>query len=161
MSRLEQAFYQVMRWVTMTAFVALFVLLAAVVFIRFVPLISIGWSDELIELAFAWLVFLGAATLWRDRSHFRVDMVPNLLAGSRAGRILEAALQMMALGFLMVFTYEGGMLTHRANDTTPVFVLSKALWYGVMPLSGLIMIAYTLRDVMDALRGSMSKRQTP
>jgi TRAP-type C4-dicarboxylate transport system permease small subunit len=152
-SRLERALYQVMRGVTLLAFVALLVLLAGVVFIRFVPFMSSGWSDELIELAFAWVVFLGAAVLWRDRGHFRVDMVPGMLAGGAAGRALEISLDVLALAFLAVFTYQSGMLTYRATDTTPVFVLPKALWYGVMPLAGAIMVAYTARDLVARLRG--------
>jgi len=38
-------------------------------------------------------------------------------------------------------------VTRAANDRTPIFVLSRVFWYGVMPLSGALMIAYTVRDL--------------
>jgi len=142
-----------MRGITVACFVVLLVLLTAVVFVRFVPVISMGWSDELVELAFAWLVFLGAATLWRDRSHFRVDMVPQMLVNTKAGRGLEVLLSLLSLGFFVVFTYEAYLLTRTATDRTPIFVLSRAFWYGVMPLSGALMILYTVRDLCALLGG--------
>ncbi len=144
---IDRALYRGMRWVTLASLVALLLLLTAVVFVRFVPVLSMGWSDELVELSFAWMVFLGAATLWRDGGHFRVDMIPVKFGGSKAGRALEIVLALMSLGFLVVFTYEAWVLTRAANDRTPIFVLSRVFWYGVMPLSGALMIAYTVRDL--------------
>lgn len=149
---IDRALYRIMRWVTMASFVALLLLLTAVVLVRFVPVMSMGWSDELVELAFAWMVFLGAAALWRDGSHFRVDMIPVKLEGSRAGRALEMVLAVLSLGFLVVFTYEAWVLMRTANDRTPIFVLSKVFWYGVMPFSGAVMIAYTVRDLVALVR---------
>lgn len=93
----------------------------------------------------------GAATLWRDGGHFRVDMIPVKLEGSKAGRALEIVLALMSLGFLVVFTYEAWVRTRAANDRTPIFVLSRVFWYGVMPLSGALMIAYTVRDLWGLL----------
>ena len=61
----------------------LLLLVGAGVFVRFVPVSSMGWADEIIELGFAWLVFFGAAWLWRNRTHFKVDLLQHLLAGTR------------------------------------------------------------------------------
>lgn len=153
LARAEDALASVLRWGSIVCLVTLLVLLTAVVFVRFVPLASMGWSDEIVEFAFAWMVFLGAAALWRDGTHFRVELVPEALTGSRAGRVVEIALRFMALGFFLVFTYEGWLLTRAANDRTPIFELPKFLWYLVIPISGAIMSAYTLRDLWVILRG--------
>ncbi len=136
-----------MRGVCIAAFVVLIVLVATLIVIRFVPLFSLGWADEIVEMAFAWMTFLGAAVLWRGRSHFRVDLIPSMLTGTRAGRFLEIILGLMALVFFLVFTYEGGMLTIRTVMPSPILALPKSLWYMIMPLSGVIMIGYTLRDI--------------
>jgi TRAP-type C4-dicarboxylate transport system permease small subunit len=58
----------------------------------------------------------------------------------------------LALGFLLVFTYEGWLLTRAANDRTPIFELPKLLWYAILPLSGAIMIGYTVRDLWALFR---------
>ncbi len=136
-----------MRGVCITAFAVLIVLVTTLILIRFVPMFSLGWADEIVEMAFAWMTFLGAAVLWRGRSHFRVDLIPNMLTGTRAGQFLEIILSLMALAFFLVFTYEGGVLTMRTVMPSPILALPKALWYMIMPVAGVIMIGYTLRDI--------------
>jgi TRAP-type C4-dicarboxylate transport system permease small subunit len=115
-----------------------------------------GWADEVIEWAFAWMVFLGTAVLWRERTHFRVDLIPNWLAGSKAGRMLEIFLSLLSLVFFVVFTYQGGVLTMRTTDNSPILDLPKAAWYIVMPISGAAIIGYTVRDFWLYLHGRTS-----
>jgi TRAP-type C4-dicarboxylate transport system permease small subunit len=55
---------------------ALVIFVAAGVIVRFLPFASMGWADEIIELAFAWLVFLGAAAL-RDHITSGWTSFPN------------------------------------------------------------------------------------
>jgi TRAP-type C4-dicarboxylate transport system permease small subunit len=109
-----------------------------------------------VELAFAWMTFLGAAVLWRRRAHFRVDLVPTMLAGTRAGQFLEIGLSLVSLLFLLVFTYEGAVLTLRTAIPSPILALPKALWYLAMPIAGALMVVYTLRDLWHYLHGRMT-----
>ena len=127
--------------------VGLLFFIAAGVFVRFVPISSMGWADEIIEFGFAWMVFLGAAALWRGRSHFRVDVLPARLAGKTSGKLLEIFLNLSALAFLFIFTYQGVLLAIQATDRSPILEFPRTLWYIVMPISGAIMIGYTLRDL--------------
>ena len=141
------------RWATVGCFVGLLFLIGVGIFVRFIPFFSMGWADEVIEWAFAWMVFLGTAVLWRERTHFRVDLIPNWLAGSRAGHILEIFLSLLSLVFFLVFTYEAGVLTMRTTDNSPILDLPKAFWYVIMPISGAAIIGYTVRDLMLLFRG--------
>jgi TRAP-type C4-dicarboxylate transport system permease small subunit len=153
--RADQSLAVALRGVCIAAFVVLLVLVGTGILIRFLPMFSLGWADEIVELAFAWMVFLGTAVLWRGRAHFRVDLIPQMLAGSRAGKILEILLSLMALAFFLVFTYEGGMLTLRTVVDSPILALPRALWYMVMPISGLIIIGYTVRDLWLLCHGRL------
>ena len=112
-----------------------------------------GWADEIIEFGFAWMVFLGAAVLWRGRSHFRVEILPERLAGKKSGRVLEIFLSLSAFIFLLIFTYEGGLLAIQATDRSPILEFPRTLWYMVMPIAGAIMIGYTIRDLWLFFRG--------
>ena len=150
---LDRGLAGAMRGACLAAFVVLIVLVTTLILIRFVPLFSLGWADEIVEMAFAWLTFLGAAALWRTRSHFRVDLVPSMLAGTRMGQALEILLSLMALAFFLVFTYEGAVLTLRTVMPSPILAWPKALWYMIMPISGLIIIGYTMRDLWLLFRG--------
>lgn len=154
--RMEAGLVLSLRWVTVSCFIGLLVLIAAGIFARFLPFFSMGWADELIEWAFAWMVFLGAVVLWKERTHFRVDLIPNWLTGSRAGQILEIFLSLLSLVFFLVFTYEGGMLTMRTTDNSPILDLPKAIWYVIMPISGAAIIGYTVRDLWLLFSGRTS-----
>jgi len=145
--RIDRGLAAVLRWAAMSCFVTLLVIIAAVVFVRFVPITSMGWTDEIVEFAFAWMVFLCSAELWRKRAHFRVEVIPNWLAGSRGGRILEIILGFLSLAFFFVFTMEGLRLALQATDRSPIFEYPKTLWYLSLPIAGAIMIAYTVRDL--------------
>lgn len=142
-----------LRWATVGCFVGLLFLIGAGIFARFIPFFPMGWADEVIEWAFACMVFLGTAVLWRERTHFRVDLIPNWLAGDRAGRILEIILSLLSLVFFLVFTYEGGLLTLRTADNSPILDLPKAIWYIIMPISGAAIIGYTVRDLWLLFNG--------
>ena len=155
-ARMDHLLAEAMRGVCIAAFVVLIVLVTTLIVIRFVPVFSLGWADEIVEMAFTWMIFLGTAVLWRGRAHFRVDLLPSLLAGTWAGRALEIFLSLMALAFFVVFTYQGAVLTFRTVMPTPILALPKALWYMIMPIAGLIIIGYTLRDIWLLLQGHTS-----
>ncbi len=149
-----------LRWGGITFFVVLLVLVTAEILIRFFPLFSLGWADEIVEFAFAWMVFLGAAALWRTREHITIDFIPQSLAGSTAGQVLEILVSLLALGFLVIFTWEGWILTlQAAGSRTPILELPREWWYAPIPLSGAVMIGYTLRRCMRAIRSGRRGRQ--
>jgi len=133
--------------------VGLLSMISAMIFVRFVPVSSMGWADEIVELAFVYMVFLGSAVLWKERSHFRVDMIPLWLGGTRAGTFLQIFLNILSLAFFLVFTYQGVILTLRTTDNSPILDLPKLLWYVVLPISGGIFIGYTIRDLWFLFRG--------
>jgi TRAP-type C4-dicarboxylate transport system permease small subunit len=160
-SRAERGLAAALRWGGMVSFVVLLVLVTAEILIRFLPLFFLGWADEIVELAFAWMVFLGTAALWRGNEHITIDFIPQALAGSTAGRVLEILVGLLALGFLAVFTWEGWLLTLQAvGNRTPILELPKPAWYVALPISGVVMIGYTLGRCVRAIRPA-GARQSP
>jgi TRAP-type C4-dicarboxylate transport system permease small subunit len=151
--RLDGAIETALRSVSSFCLVALLGLVSTIVAIRFVPFLSLGWEDEVVELAFAWMVFLGSAAVWRSHEHIAIDFIPQALAGSRAGRILEIAVGALALGFLAVLTWYGLRLAWQARgNTSPMLILPVPMWYAAVPVAGAIMIGYTLVRMMKVLR---------
>ncbi len=140
-----------LRWFSIIALVMLAVVLSGVVFVRFVPIAKLSWSDEAIEWAFAWMVFMGAAILWRRNEHFCVDALSTKLGRTKAGLIHRFVVEMLCLCFFCFFTYYGYQLTILANDRSPILEWPRPLWYACMPLSGLIMGAYSVRTLIRLL----------
>lgn len=141
-----------LRWGSSFCIASLWIIVTATVLFRFLPVFSMGWTDEIVELLFAWMVFTAAAELCRQRKHFIVDLIPSTIAGTRTGHALGIVIQLLALAFLLVFTYEGFRLAIQATDRSPIFEYPKALWYMSMPISGVIMIGYTIRDLLGFFR---------
>lgn len=158
MRKFDLALAAVLRGLCIACLGLLFIIVLMSVLNRFGAFMSMGWADEIIELLFAWLVFLGAACLWRDNSHFCVDMLKVRLRGTLPGRVLDVALSVLGLVFLAVLVYHSWELVVSASDDSPVFAISKKYWYGVMPVAGVIMMGYSLRDIWLALTGQAPVR---
>lgn len=140
-----------MRWISSICLVVLLGLVSLIVLIRFWPVVALGWEDEVVELAFAWMIFLGSAAVWRSHEHIVIDFFPQALAGSRAGRALETVVGVLVLGFLGVYTWYGWLLTLQSQgNTSPMLVLPKPLWYAAVPVSGVVMIGYTIARMVKA-----------
>jgi TRAP-type C4-dicarboxylate transport system permease small subunit len=150
--KVDRTLELILRWGSTICLVGLLIIVVGVVFVRFVPFTSMGWTDEIVEFAFAWMVFLCSANLWRKRTHFRVELIPDWLSGSKAGRVLEIVLSFLSLVFFLVFTYQGLKLAIQATDRSPIFEYPKTLWYMSIPVSGVIMIGYTVRDLVGFFR---------
>ena len=142
-----------LRWGSSFCLASLWIIVTAIVVLRFLPIFSMGWTDEIVELLFAWMVFVCSAELCRQRKHFIVDLIPNMIAGTRTGHVLGIVIQLLALVFLLVFTYQGFKLSILATDRSPYFEFPKYLWYVCMPMAGLIMTAYTIRNLWFLFRG--------
>ena len=84
---IDTAILKVLKVITITCFFLLTVLVTANVVVRFVPVVSLHWFDEIVELLYAYLVFYGSAALWITREHFSVgDWIGARIIKNHAGR---------------------------------------------------------------------------
>lgn len=139
--------------------IGLFFLIGAGVFVRFVPVASMGWADEIIELGFAWMVFLGAALLVRKRSLFRVDFLARIASDTPLGRLWEICLAVLSLVFFLLLTYQGVVLAGNATDLSPILAIPKRLWYLSVPSAGAVMAGYTIRDLWLLFRSKPNEEK--
>ena len=78
---IDTVILNILKTITIACFVMLTLLVSANVFVRFFPVISLHWFDEIIELLVAYLVFYGSAALWITKEHFSVgDWIEKRLA---------------------------------------------------------------------------------
>ena len=144
----DRAIGRVLRWGSVSILGVVFVLLAINVFVRFFPIVSFEWFDEVIEMLIAWMVFLGTAALWRENEHFTITFFPDLFKGRKAGFALDILINLVGLAFIGVFTYYSLNLTLRVSDWTPIINMPKKLLYASMPVSGVFMVIYSLRNIL-------------
>jgi TRAP-type transport system small permease protein len=158
---LDRILEAALRWTTTVCLAVLAVLVSALVLVRFFPIIPLDWSDEIVELAFAWMVFLGTAALWRTHEHITIDFIPQALAGTRLGQALDVIVSLLALSFLVIFTWQGWQFTTQARDTSPMLALPRSWWYVALPVSGLVMIGYTLSRILKVIWPARGDRVRP
>ncbi|MCP4021212.1 MAG: TRAP transporter small permease [Desulfobacteraceae bacterium] len=140
-----------MRIIAISCFLLLFILLAGNVLIRNFPIMEIYWFDEVVEFAFAWMVFIGAAKLWANNEHFRLKWLSGKIENQKAHHLFTLAIETVSIIFLFIFTYQSFQLTMLARDWTPVLNLSKRFLYVCMPISGAIMVGYSIRAMFNEL----------
>jgi TRAP-type C4-dicarboxylate transport system permease small subunit len=131
---------------------ALTVILGAVVFIRFVPIAKLSWSDEIIEWLVASLVFIAAAELWRENDHFKIDALAMMLTGTRLGSLLCLCLELLTAAFIVLFAYCSLNLTLSQGRTSAILAWPMAWWYAPMPTAGFIMVIYCIRNIVQGVR---------
>jgi TRAP-type C4-dicarboxylate transport system permease small subunit len=94
---------------------ALIVIVAAVawgVLTRYVTAQPATWATEVAAIAFAWLVFFGAAVCFRHRAHPAIDMLTRRLpsgaqlAARRFNHLLLLAFLLFMIGYGTVFAIE-------------------------------------------------------
>jgi TRAP-type C4-dicarboxylate transport system permease small subunit len=151
---------QVRRWVfdhieeaisgTFFAILVLVVLLQ--IFCRYLLNSPLTWADELARYLFVWVVFLGASTAVRRRSHTRFSGLLGRLP-KRGQRVLVIAGNMSLLPFLAILIYQGADLALRALEVRtpglgiPFFFVSLSI-----PTCGALMMFRDLGVIVQDIR---------
>lgn len=151
-TRLDRYLNKTLRIICSLCLAILLVLLAGNVFVRYFPVAAFYWFDEVVEWVFAWMVFLGAAALWTRDEHFKLSWLDDKLEGTIAGNLITLFIELICLIFLMIFFIQAAKLTYLAKDWTPVFNVPRRCLYICMPISGLIMVSYSLANSMRAVK---------
>ena len=147
-----------LQFICVCCFTLLLLLLAGNVFVRYFPVTAFYWFDEVVEWMFAWMVFFGAAALWARSGHFRLDWIHEKIKGGPAGHLFSAALEIISLVFIGIFFYQALRLTLLARDWTPVFNVSRRWLYVCMPLSGAVMVAYSIGNITKEIKAFFKSR---
>jgi len=141
----------VLRALAVGLLVSILILMVANVLNRFVNFAGLDWNDEIIELMLVWMIFSGSAEVWRVNQHFAVDLIPLMIEGTRFEKAFKAFISLGCLVFIAIFTYRSFDLFQRASDVSPYFSWPRKLWYGAMPINGVLMLAFSLRQMMTIL----------
>ena len=160
LKRIDRVILKTLMVVTITVFVFLTILISANVFVRFFPIVSLHWFDEIIELLYAYLVFYGSAALWISHEHFGVgDWIEKRIKNIRIRSVYRIIIELLVLCFVVIFFYYSLRLTLLARDVTNVFAIPKRVLYSCLPISGIIMILYSIRDLTVEIIGMMKSPQ--
>jgi TRAP-type C4-dicarboxylate transport system permease small subunit len=151
LKKIDAAVGMILKGLCIACMAILSLVLSGVVLVRFFPVAKLSWSDEVIEWTFAWMVFMGAAALWREKAHFCVDALSCKLEKHFAGNYLTLFIEIISLIFFLALTYYGYVLAINANDRSPILEWPRPIWYSCIPLAGLIMSVYSVRNLISVI----------
>jgi TRAP-type C4-dicarboxylate transport system permease small subunit len=127
-------------WVSGVALIIVIIATCWGVLTRYVTSQPAAWSGEVAGIAFAWLIFVGAAAGFKYGMHVTIDMaVARLPAAQR--RVLMAAADVLVLVFLAIlFALAIEFSIDAWDDPTSVLRLPRTVTYASVVVGSLCML---------------------
>ena len=125
------------------------------VFTRFVLKNPSSFTEELARYLLIWIGLLGASYVAGRKMHLAIDVVVNRLMG-RARRLAEYLIEVSILVFALFVMVFGGIrlviITLTLNQISAVLRIKLGYVYLVLPLSGLILLFYSILFIAEIYR---------
>ena len=160
LARFDKALTLALEAICIFLFAGITVILTLNIVVRFVPIMSMHWFDEIVELFYGALVFYGAAAVWVVHGHFSVgDWISSRLPNVRARFVYRFLVELASLVFILVFFKYSFDLFYATEEATTAFAMSRKWLYACMPISGLIMVIYSLKNMYLELEAVLNPEQ--
>jgi TRAP-type C4-dicarboxylate transport system permease small subunit len=119
------------------------------VFMRYLFLYSLSWSEEVARYLMIWVSFLGASLALKYGFHIGVEFVINRIPEKMRGWINLTA-KLGVLLFLIYFTIGGFRVSWAVRDQdSPALLFSMAYAYLSAPVGGVFMIIQLLSLLVE------------
>jgi TRAP-type C4-dicarboxylate transport system permease small subunit len=115
----------------------------------------VPWADEFSRYAFIWLVFVGAVVCTKQGRHISIDLVVTALP-SRIRPFIQMLADVATAALMLIIIYFGWILTSSATQPTSTLKVPQYVVYMVVPLSALLILLRTIKDIMRAVRASFA-----
>jgi TRAP-type C4-dicarboxylate transport system permease small subunit len=128
------------------------------VFMRYIFLYSLSWSEEVARYLMIWVCFLGASLALKYGFHIGVEFVVNRFPEKMRGWVNLAA-KLGMLFFLVYFTIGGFRVSWAVRDQdSPALLFSMAYAYLSAPVGGFFMIIQLLTLLIEDWAKIMERR---
>lgn len=143
-----------LRWLCIALFAALVLVVIWQVFSRQVIHSPATWTTSVAQYLFVWLSLFGSAWVFSEKEHIAVDFLTRLVRVNGT-RTLEVAVNVVILAFAALVLVWGGIRGVDLTWTQKVSGLpvSIGMMYLALPISGAVMILYSLFHISEAIRG--------
>lgn len=123
------------------------------VFGRFVLQSSPSWSEQAALTLMIWYVFFAAAAGVREGFHIRILAMETLLSKrGRSAMRLVAHLVVGASGLAMAI-WGGELVARTWGHVIPTLGMPRGMAYLSLPLSGVLIVLFTIELMMEDARG--------
>ncbi|MEG6615979.1 TRAP transporter small permease [Peptococcaceae bacterium 1198_IL3148] len=152
MDKLDNLIAKILYYICALLMLVMAVVITSQVISRYVFGSPFTWSEELGRYTFVWLSFLGMAIAVKQGSHIALDILVNKLTGVKR-RTLMVINNLFVMVFSLVLTYGGyNLVAVGARQSSPSLNLPMDLVYSVIPVSGILLFYFALRETMKVLQ---------
>jgi len=142
---------RVLRLVIVLQATAIFVIAVLAVIARYVFGGAVSWSEEVPRYLLIWISFLGAAICVDRKEHIAFDILYSRLP-RRPRVVLRWAIDLLILAFGFVMFWWGIVFVEDFGGDLMETIPFKNYWfYVVMPISGLLIMLFVARDLLNSL----------
>ncbi len=128
---------------------AIVLITLAAVWWRYVINDPLSWTEQISRILFVWVTFLGAAVLYREKSHITIDMFLDMMPETLKSAMVWL-IEIGVLLFIVVLFIYGLKLS---LDTLPqrfgALDISPASFYFAAPVSAALMMLFFIERLVD------------
>ena len=129
--------------------IAVLVVTFAQVLFRYVLKSPLPWSQDVLRLAFTYLVFWGAAWCVREKGHLNVDVVLTAIP-VRLRAAVELVINLVLCAFfLFLVVYGVSFAKNGRTQTAPYRPIPMTVYYASIPSAALLMLFYMVQIVAE------------
>ncbi len=131
---------------------AIVLVTVAAVWWRYVLDNPLSWVEQVSNMIFIWIVFIGAAVLYRQNLHIGVDAFLYML-NEKNRAIWKWVIEALNLVFIIVlFIYSLKLTIQVMPNASGALDISPAFYYVAAPISCLMMMIYFVEKIVDPTR---------
>jgi len=136
--------------VTLVGMVAIMTIIIIVqVFMRYLFLYSLSWSEEVARYLMIWVAFLGASLALKYGFHIGIEFVIARIP-EKARTHINLLAKLSILVFLIFFTIGGFQVSWAVRDQdSPALLFSMGYAYLSAPVGGVFMIIHLLNSLVQ------------
>ncbi len=117
-------------------------------------------SEELLTYSFTWMALLSSAYVFGKRDHMRMGFLADKLTGQKR-LALEVAIEVLILAFAVIVLIFGGIrMDLTMTQVTASLGIPMGTVYTVVPLSGVLIVVYTVINIIDLCAGRIEPGDT-
>ncbi len=122
------------------------------VFSRYIIRIPSSFTDELSRFLLIWIGLLGASYATGKKMHLTIDLLPSMLKGKKKER-LDLIINILVITFALFVMAIGGIrlvyITLTLGQTSSALEIPLGYIYSVIPLSGALIMFYSIMNIID------------
>ena len=112
-----------------------------------------AWTEELARYLMIWIGMLGAAVLVRSKKHIYIEILVDRIKHPAFKKFFSTLTHISIIVVGVILVNYGGYVTTEYGAKSPALRIAFSWVYLSMPLSGALMILYSIEQLQSQQRG--------